>query len=397
MPAVRVRFGVLGLGLGSRFMLPFLASHQRVALVAAADPRPEARDRFVADTGGWASPSADELIGSPDIEALYVATPSHLHEAHVVAAAAAGKHLIVEKPLAISDDECRRIIEAVRSHGVQLVCGHSHCFDPPMVLARQIVESGELGRPVHGLTFNFTDFIYRPRPDWERGGAGAGGVVLNQAPHQVDILRSVLGPAVAAVDGATYRTDPDRPMTGAYAALLRFDDGVAATMTYSGYGYFDSSVFTGGIGERGYPRDPDTHARTWEAYLQRRAGGGTGAEEDARNGRRVGVPTVVEGERPGLPSFGVSLFSCEWGDVHQVSGGIEVITRSGRDRRSAEALPAGGHAVVDELLQAVEDGVEPLHGAAWGADTVSVCTAIERSSNMAAPVRPSRQAEAPCA
>ena len=120
-----LRLGAAGLGRGFTLMLPTLARDPRVKLVAAADPRPGARERFAADFGGRAYESAEALCADDDVEVIYVATPHQHHAAHTRLAAARGRHLLVEKPMALTIDDCRAMINAARAAGVQLVVGHS--------------------------------------------------------------------------------------------------------------------------------------------------------------------------------------------------------------------------------------------------------------------------------
>src|SRR5262245_47228728 len=102
-------------------MLPTLVADPRVELVAAADPRGEARQRFVADFAGNAYASVEDLCADPAVEVVYVASPHQYHAEHVRLAAAARKHVLVEKPMAITLDECRSMIAAARSAGIHLV------------------------------------------------------------------------------------------------------------------------------------------------------------------------------------------------------------------------------------------------------------------------------------
>ena len=125
----KLRIGVAGLGRAFSVMLPTFRQDPRVALVAAADPRPEARERFASDFGGRAYASVDELCADPEVEIVYVATPHQHHAAHARCAAAHGKHLLVEKPIALTLQEAQAMIDVARDAGVHLVVGHSHSFD----------------------------------------------------------------------------------------------------------------------------------------------------------------------------------------------------------------------------------------------------------------------------
>ena len=96
----RLRLGVAGLGRAFMLMLPTFRQDQRVALVAAADPREDARTRFTAEFGGRTYLSVEALCADADVEAVYVATPHEFHAENVITAARHGKHVLVEKPMA---------------------------------------------------------------------------------------------------------------------------------------------------------------------------------------------------------------------------------------------------------------------------------------------------------
>src|SRR6185437_2782155 len=125
----KLRLGVAGLGRAFMLMLPTLVRHPRVALAGAADPRAEARERVAREFGAPAHASVEALCADPSIDAIYVATPNEHHAAHAIAAASAGKHVLVEKPMAISLAEADAMIAAARSAAVHLVVGPSHSFD----------------------------------------------------------------------------------------------------------------------------------------------------------------------------------------------------------------------------------------------------------------------------
>ncbi len=237
-------------------MLPALAGHSRVQMVAAADPRPEARGQFVQDFGGRAYPTIDALCADPDVEAIYLATPHQFHAEHVVVAARHGKHVLVEKPMAMTLAECATMIAAARTARVQLVVGHSHSFDAPYRRTRELIDSGVHGHVKMITALNFTDFLYRPRRPEELDTAQGGGVVFSQAAHQVDVVRLLAGGRAQSVRAATGAWDPARPTEGAYTAFMTFAHGPFASLTYSGYAHFDSDEFCGWIGETGQRKDP---------------------------------------------------------------------------------------------------------------------------------------------
>src|SRR5687767_10915010 len=102
-----LRLGVIGLSRGFDLTRPTLAADARVQLVAAADPRADARDAFQLEFGGIAFQTAEGLLQHPDVEAVYIAAPHQAHVALAIQAARAGKHILVEKPMALSLADCR--------------------------------------------------------------------------------------------------------------------------------------------------------------------------------------------------------------------------------------------------------------------------------------------------
>src|SRR3954468_2841817 len=133
-----LRLGVAGLGKAFMLMLPGLIAHPSVKLVAAADPRKEARERFAADFGANTYEDVESLAADPAVQAIYVASPHEFHAPHVCTAAAHGKHVLVEKPMALSIAECQAMIEAARTNRVHVVVGHSHSFDAPIARTRAL-------------------------------------------------------------------------------------------------------------------------------------------------------------------------------------------------------------------------------------------------------------------
>src|ERR1700674_3936932 len=250
----RLRMGIAGLGRAFTLMLPTLAADPPAGLVAAADPRSEATQRFAADFGARTYDTVEALCADSDVEVVYIATPHEDHAAHVSTATAHGRHVLVEKPMAITLAECRQMIAAAERACVCLIVGHSHSFDRPILRAREIIAGGALGAVRMINAQYYTDFVYRPRRPEELVTERGGGVVFSQGAHQIDIVRLLGGGRVRSVRALTGAWDRNRPTEGAFAALLSFADGAFASILYSGYARFDSEELGGGIGELGVPK-----------------------------------------------------------------------------------------------------------------------------------------------
>lgn len=380
-----LRLGVVGLGRAFMLMLPTLAHHPLMRLAAAADPREEARRQFESDFSRPDAParsydSVEQLCADETVEALYIASPHQFHVAHVRLAAAHGKHILVEKPMALTIADCQAMIEAAHAGGVHLLVGHSHSFDAPYLKAAELIRSGRFGRVRMITAANHTDFLYRPRRPEELDTAQGGGVVFSQGAHQVDIVRLLGGGQVSAVRATTGRFDPLRPTEGAYQAFLTFADGASAALTYSGYGRYDSDEQLGWIGELGQRRDPESYGAARRGLAQV----STPEEEAAlKNTRTYGVAKSAVAAPPaaaGHNHFGPVTICCEQADLRPLTEGVMVY---GDERRWLEPLPAPmvpRAEVVDEFHAAVRAGRAPLHSGAWGMATVEVCLAILESA-----------------
>jgi phthalate 4,5-cis-dihydrodiol dehydrogenase len=371
----KLRLGVAGLGRAFTVMLPTFTGDARIALVAAADPRAEARRRFAADFGAKSYETVEDLCVDPAVDAVYVATPHQFHASHAALAARNGKHLLVEKPMALTLDECAAIIDAARNAGVHVVVGHSHSFDAPVRRLRDLIESGEFGAVRMINAIDYTDYLYRPRRPEELDTAKGGGAVFNQAAHQVDIVRLIGGGRVTSVRAATGAWDPARPTEGAYAALLTFANGAFASLTYSGYGHFDSDEFQGWIGEMGQQKKPYAGAsRPRFASAQEETAFKNARNYGGQDYRPPGAQAVVH------QHFGTLLVSCERADLRALPNGV-MIYQNGAARLEALAPPAVPRGeVVDELYRAVVNGEAPLHNGAWAMATLEVVLGILRSA-----------------
>jgi len=384
-----------GLGVASTQILPPIAALPYIKITAAADLRGDALEKFRETYRGETFTSVEALCESANVDAVYIATPNQLHAKHVIAAAERGKHVIVEKPMALSIAECDAMNEAAEKHGVKLLCGHTHSFDPPIRKIRAIVKSGELGKLCMINTWNYNEFMYRPRMKHEL--ATSRGVVLNQGPHHVDIVRLIGGGMVRSVRAMTGVWDKVRQWEGSYTCYLEFEDGTPATLIYSGYGFFDTAELFSWVGEGGQYRDPKTNLDVRARLREVRT---AEEEEQLKEGMRFGgrregeFSHVWSGERK-QPFFGFTLASCEKGDIRQTPNGLYIY---GETEQREIALPAGSRgreAEIEELYNAVVHDRPVFHGGRWGAATLEVCLAMLESAQQRKEIMLSHQVPSP--
>ena len=379
-----IRLGVAGLGRAFSLMLPTFLQDPRITLAAACDPRATARQQFSEDFGAPVFNTIEALAAYPALDAIYIASPHQFHAEHTRIAAAAGKHVLVEKPMALSLDECDAMIAACQSAGVILIVGHCHSFDSPYLETRRLIDTGVVGAVKMITATNYTDFLYRPRRPEELVTEAGGGVIFSQAAHQVDVVRLLAGSRATRVRCITGKWDPSRPTEGAYTALLWFDDGVFASLTYSGYGHFDSDEWCGWIGEMGAAKNPQEYGAA-----RRRLGAIGSAEEEARLKSAAtygGVAYLAPVEDAHAPAarhqhFGPVIVSCERGDLRPMPDGVGIYGDLQHEHAALAQPAVPRFEVVDELAAAMFAGKAPLHDGAWAKATLEICMAMLESSS----------------
>jgi phthalate 4,5-cis-dihydrodiol dehydrogenase len=298
--------------------------------------------------------------------------------------------VIVEKPMALNLDDAERMNEAADKHGVKLLCGHTHSFDPPVRKMRQIVRSGELGKLCMINSWNYNEFMYRRFTNEDL--AATHGILLNQVPHQVDIVRLIGGGMVKSVRAVTGVWDSMRTSEGASVCFLHFEDGAAATIVYNGRGYFDTAELFWWIGEGGQPRGPETNLIA-RLNLQKLAGvdGEAKMEELKEREMRFGAKGLAEvpshhgweekspraaRDEVHQPFFGFTLVSCERGDIRQSPDGLIVYGEESKKEISVARGVRGRQAEINELYDAVFNNRRLFHDGRWGEATLEVCLGI---------------------
>lgn len=369
-----LRIGVLGLGRGFALMRPTFLADPRCRLVAAADPRPEARAAFEAEFATSAYDTAEALCRDREVEVVYVASPHAWHAQQAILAAHCGKHVLVEKPMALSLADCAAMRSAAAKAGVALIVGPSHSYDPPVACAAGLIGSGRYG-PLKSVTaMAFTDFLYRPRRAEELDTTRGGGVVFSQAAHQIDVVRRLAGAPVRSVRGQVGVWDSERPTEGAYQAFLTFEGGATAVLSYSGYGRYDSDALMGWIGETGVARNSAEYA----AARRRLA---SDDEEELKRQRAYGAgPSAAPEPAAHHEHFGFVLASCARADLRLTADGVEVFAEDARHTIDLPVSTVPRAGVIDELWRAVTQSIAPLHDGAWGEANLAACLAILRSS-----------------
>jgi phthalate 4,5-cis-dihydrodiol dehydrogenase len=374
-----IRAGIAGLGMAGDGIVRQLAQVPGVQLAAAADMRENALGAFLEQFGGRVYGDFDDLCNDPDIDAVWVATPSHLHCEHVIRLAQSGKHIVVEKPMAISLAECEQMVRAAEDNGVALIAGGARSFDPAFVEMRRLIRSGRLGKLGALTTWAFTGWMTRAREPHELDPLKDGGCIFNQGPHPVDVLRLLGGGAVRSVRGSAVDLNlPGRPGPGYFTALLEFEDGTPASLVYDGYGHILGFELVP-WGETPQRLAATANAAAYRRQLRSGEADEMEARERLRFGGRTGTVFAAGDGSWTPPDAGLVIATCELGEIRQSATGLYVYDDDGRHD---EPLSAGASARLNEVneLRAGMKGEAYLHSGRWGMATMEVVLAIVESS-----------------
>ena len=232
-----VRVGLIGAGgIAGAHVEGYLRNPDAITFAAVADPVSESAEKRAAATGAAIYADYRTMLDEADIDAVDICLPHHLHKDAIVAAAKAGKHILCEKPLCLTPEEAAEVSAAVEEAGVTLMCAHNQLFLPAVARAKQILESGELGRVYEVRTTDsfFNDFDPSSMGWRAHASTSGGGELIDTGYHPTYLLLHLAGGAPVEVTSmlATHRLTF---MEGEDSAtvLVRFDNGVIGTVVTS--------------------------------------------------------------------------------------------------------------------------------------------------------------------
>jgi len=238
-----VGFGIVGCGMIAGFHSKAIADIRGAKLVACYDTFPASADRLAEEQGCRAYHDLSAMLADADVDIVTIGTPSGAHTEPAIAAAKAGKHVIVEKPLEITLKRCDRIIQACEENGVKLATIFPSRFHEASREMKRAVDGGRFGRITMGDAYVkwFRSQEYYDsgqwRGTWELDG---GGALMNQAIHSVDLLIWLMGPVVEVAAHTATLAHERIAVEDVATATLKFASGAlgvieASTAAYPGY------------------------------------------------------------------------------------------------------------------------------------------------------------------
>ncbi len=309
-----IRIGVIGSGFMGRTHVD--AADKLESTIPVAVTSGSRAEKLASDYGIDHEPDVQSLVNRDDIDAVVISTPHWLHHEEAMAAANAGKHVLVEKPMATSLEHCDQMISACKDRGLTLSVGYHQRFRESNYTTRNLIQAGEIG-PVRCIQMSALFDITALRSDPGFGGNWgwwtnplAMAHLMNSAPHNIDLLRWWLGSDIVNVSAqcGTYREE--NPNENTTMALLKFDSDAMST-------YWSSSV----LPSPGFPGEEfrfPHHGRIWNhrfesvwsvEYQPRRKDGNRVRTTESR-ARRGGL-SVCHAENAGVlrPDSGIREFN----------------------------------------------------------------------------------------
>lgn len=223
---MKVKWGIIGAGvISERNMIPAMLKARDTELVAVMDVN---QDRVKKIADDFSIPKfytkEDQLLEDKNVEAVYIATPGHLHAKQAIAASKHGKHILCEKPMALTVKECEEMIAACQENHVKLTTGFMMRFHPHHLKAKELIESKAIGEIVKARAQ--WNFWYPPKAGlWRHApDLGGGGCLMDVGIHCVDLLRFLVG-EVAEVVALTGNVIFQYPVEDISTLALKFKTG----------------------------------------------------------------------------------------------------------------------------------------------------------------------------
>ena len=230
----KISWGIIGAGdIVRKRIVPAMQEVLNSEVVAIARGKADMAAAFAAEFGipKWYA-DYREMLGDDEINAVYIASPVHLHAKHTIAAAEAGKHVLCEKPMAMDATECDRAIAACEGNNVKLGIAYYRRFYPVVERIRRAFRDDEIGKPVFAQINSFEAF--NPGPEhprrWfvEKAKSG-GGPMMDFGCHRLEILLNLFGKA-SRVESINANVAYDREVEDTSAALMQFESGTCASL-----------------------------------------------------------------------------------------------------------------------------------------------------------------------
>ncbi len=354
----RVKTGIIGCGKGAHLHAQALKNLPESLFTAVYNRTADKAKAFAEQYGVRACSSIEEMVTEAGVEAVVIGTPHPAHAEAAVKTAQAGMHLLVDKPLASSLEDCDAIIKAAKDNGVVLGTICQRRFYPPALRIKQAIDAGKIGKPILGTVnmLGWRDEAYYRSDPWRGSWKGeGGGVLVNQAPHQLDLLQWYMGPIDELYGCWSNLNHPYIEVEDTAIAVIKFKNGALGNIVVSN------------------SQEP---ALFGKVHVHGENGASIGVQTDGGAMFIAGMSNITE------PPFN---------DLWTVKGEEAMLDQWKRE--DAEFFKRINPMVyfherqIEDFLRAIINGTTPLIDGADGRKTVEIFTAIYRSNRDRAPVK----------
>jgi predicted dehydrogenase len=354
---IRLRTALIGCGKVGQIHAEALRDLPESEFVAVCDSQPERARTFAERYGVRPFTDAGAMCRDAKVQAVLIATPHPLHAAGAVAAAEAGAHVLVEKPLAATLADCDAMLAAARRAGTELAVISQRRLYEPVQRMKAAIDAGKIGRPALGVftMYSWRDEAYYRSDPWRgRWDTEGGGVLVNQSPHQLDLLQWFMG-EIEEVSGAWANVNhPSVEVDDTAVATIRFRSG--------GLGAIITSV----------AQKPGIYTKV---QIHGTSGASIGVQTD------TGATFVA-----GMSGIAAPPFN----DIWTIPGEEDLLAGfQAEDRRRFEQVDGTSHyhrLQIQDFLQAVLGGRRPMATGDEGRIVVAMFTAIYRSQRERRPI-----------
>jgi phthalate 4,5-cis-dihydrodiol dehydrogenase len=372
-----LKIAICGLGRAFVLTLPSLLKFSGIAIVGGIDPQEDTRKQFTKTLSQPGFSTLEELHQSIDYDAVYIASPHQFHLEHVSFFLKKRKIVLCEKPMSISVADALEMVRLSDEFDTPLLIGPSHSYDESILQTARMIHQGTFGQVRMIQMLNYTDFLYRPRRTEELDSSQGGGVVYSQAAHHLDIARLLGGSYVKTITAQTGNWDPARSTEGAYSAQLKFANDCFASLTYSGYGLYDSDELCGNFSELGFHKN---ELMTGKAKKSLETSLATGLSEGDLKRKNSNLKMTQKIQLPDTHEhFGMILVSCDSADLKIMPDRIMIYETQGIREITLAKPTIPRENVFKELLH-IWQGQAALHDANWGLSTMELIFGLLESA-----------------
>ena len=359
----KVKTGLVGCGKVGHLHANALSTLETSDFIAVCDSDVDRATEFADQYGVRAFSSMDEMLAAVHLDSVDICTPHPFHRVPAIKAAEAGVHVLVEKPLASSLEDCDAMLSAADKHGVQIGTMCQRRFYRPSQRVRKAIDEGRIGRPVLGTVsmYGWRDQAYYESDEWRGSWKGeGGGVLVNQAPHQLDLLQWYMGPIDELTGYWGNLNHPYIEVEDTAVALLKFQSGALGNIVVS---------------------NSQNPALYGNVHIHGDNGASVGVQTDGGAMFIAGMSTILE--PPSLDLWTIP------GD----DGWEEWNTEDSEFFNSVNPMEHYHKMQIEEFLHAILENREPAITGREGRVTVEIFTAIYRSMKDGRSIRFPVQAE----